>query len=667
MDLRWYGRRLTAMSPTEVAARLQHKRVQRAWRSRQVVRMTDDPALSLTVPKRTAVSGALPPDLDLPAEPTAALVKAAEQVLGGTWPQFGILRTDYEAPDWFLDPSTGRRAPSTAYAFDVPYRDPVAVGDIKHVWEPSRHHHVPLLAMAWRATGDERFANRAAAHLRSWWVANPFLSGVHWTSGIELGIRVVSWIWTRRLLDGWAGAPSLFDENPVFRAQLHHHQEYLARLHSRGSSANNHVIAEAAGLVVAAAACPWFAESDSWRRQGTDLLVRELEANTFGSGLNRELATEYHGLVLELALVAAIELDITGSDIRAPRRLWELIIAMLDALATVVDVRLHPPRQGDADDGRVLVLDGPDADRWASLLATGAAIAGSPAWWPPQPEADVRATVLAALGGALAPVAAAARPTERRDVLLDAGVALLRTQPDDRPEIWCRTDAGPHGFLSIAAHAHADALAVELRVDGVEVIADPGTFCYHGDPEWRAYFRSTAAHATLELAGVDQSRSGGPFLWSRYATSRQLGFSDDGDRVVWIGEHDGYEALEPPVAHLRTIRFDRHRRVLSVDDRVEGAGGHPCVLTWPLGPDVDLKLDGHTARLNWPGLDRDVTVELDPTLTWSAHRGELDPPLGWYSPAFDRKVPTWLLAGRGVAEPDRSLLTLFHLDSAEAQ
>ena len=31
-------------------------------------------------------------------------------------------------------------------------------------------------------------------------------------------------------------------------------------------------------------------------------------------------------------------------------------------------------------------------------------------------------------------------------------------------------DVGPHGYLSIAAHAHADALSVEVRHDGVDIL-----------------------------------------------------------------------------------------------------------------------------------------------------------------------------------------------------
>ena len=54
-----------------------------------------------------------------------------------------------------------------------------------------------------------KYAYRVADQLRSWWQENPFLSGVHWTSGIELGIRLISLVWIRRLLDELAGCSRL--------------------------------------------------------------------------------------------------------------------------------------------------------------------------------------------------------------------------------------------------------------------------------------------------------------------------------------------------------------------------------------------------------------------------------------------------------------------------
>ena len=184
-----------------------------------------------------------------------------------------------------------------------------AVGDIKQIWELSRHQYLTVLAAAYAITGDERYAERVAEHLRSWWAANPPLRGVHWISGIELGIRLLSWVWIRRLLDGWPGAADLFEGNPVALHQIWHHQRWLAAFPSRGSSANNHVIAEAAGQFAAACAFGWFPSSARWRADALRSLERHLRSNTFDSGLNRELATEYHGLVLELGLAAVAEAD----------------------------------------------------------------------------------------------------------------------------------------------------------------------------------------------------------------------------------------------------------------------------------------------------------------------------------------------------------------------
>ena len=630
------------MSAAEVRDRARHHLVRRRWRARQVGVGAADP-LQVMAPA-APFRAVLPAGVAERVPPAArkALVDAADRVMDGHWELFGLVRTDYVDPDWFVDVASGVRAPQETYAFDIPHRDQAVVGNIKNVWEPSRHHHLTVLAAAYWLTGDDRYAERCASHLRSWWRANPFLSGVHWTSGIELGIRLVSWTWVRRLLDAWPGVAALFDDNADARRQLHHHQEYLAALHSTGSSANNHVVAEAAGLLAAATAFPWFADSGRWRELATDLLAAEVDAQTFASGLNRELASEYHGLTLELALVGIAELDLAGCAV--PGDLWDATVRMIDALAAVVDVRLHPARQGDGDDGLVLVVDDPEADRWGSILATGAAVVGARPWWPEPPDADVRTTILAAV---LRPPAASAsiRPATRPDGFGDAGLALLRTPAGERPELWVRADDGPLGFLSIAAHGHADALALEVRHDGVDVIADPGTFCYHGDPEWRAWFRGTRGHATLELDGVDQAVSGGPFLWTRHPRTTRLEYGDTGAVAVWSAEHDGYRRLDDPATHRRSVRLDRSTRTLDVTDVVTSAELHDGRLTWPLGPQVEVDLEGPVAHLRWPG--GAARLSLDPSLAWRVGRGDTDPVDGWFSAGFGRRTPASVLVGTG--------------------
>jgi hypothetical protein len=104
------------------------------------------------------------------------------------------------------------------------------------------------------------------------------------------------------------------------------------------------------------------------------------------------------------------------------------------------------------------------------------------------------------------------RPCTKPSRFPDAGLVILRSQPQDGPEIWWRCDGGPHGFLSIAAHAHADALSLAVRHDGIDILADPGTYCYHGEAAWRGMVPLDGRSQHLELAGVSQAESGGPFL-----------------------------------------------------------------------------------------------------------------------------------------------------------
>ena len=430
-------------------------------------------------------------------------------------------------------------------------------------------------------TGDRRYAERAGSHLQSWWQENPFLSGIHWTSGIELGIRLISWVWTRRLLDGWDDVQGLFDQNELAHKQIWWHQTYLSGFRSRGSSANNHVVAEAAGQLVAALAFPWFEESTAWADESASLLQQELANNTFPSGVNRELAFDYHGLVAELGLIAGVEADHAGRPL--PDATWRSLGRMLDVAAACLDCGLRAPRQGDSDEGRALVIASPESNRWEALLALGQALFGAPEWWPPA-QPGVASTLLAALARRR-PLPD--RPARRPWHFDDAGITIFRSEPADGPEIWCRCDSGPHGFLSIAAHAHADALSVEVRHDGTDILTDPGTYCYSSDPPFRRYFRSTIGHNTLEVLGRDQSVSGGPTMWIRHAESRltSLDSSPDGDEGRWVAEHYGYRTLDPPVTHRRTVEFRGEQRLIEITDEIDSAGRPPVRLAFHLGPD----------------------------------------------------------------------------------
>jgi hypothetical protein len=375
-------------------------------------------------------------------------------------------------------------------------------------------------------------------------------------------------------------------------------------------------------------------------------LEEALVRNTFPSGIDREQAFEYHGLVAELGLVAAAEATAAGLPVSAAT--WEVLCRMVDGAAAVLDRAGAAPRHGDGDEGRAVVLDDPATNRWRALLSMGAAVFGELPWWPPSDPCAASILVGGLVGRK---VRVAGRPSLRPSHFADAGLTLLRSPAGGAEEIWCRCDGGPHGFLSIGAHAHADALSIELRHDGVPVLVDPGTYCYHREPAWRRYFRSTLAHNTLELDGQDQSVPGGPFLWVRGAGTTVVDVAVDEPGVQrWSAEHDGYLRLAPPARHRRTVWMDPGQRFLRIEDHLRSDGPHEVRMAFHLGPSVDVRLDGAVATLGWPrpGAGRaTATVALPTLLHWSMHRGSTDPVLGWYSSGFGRKEPTTCLVGRG--------------------
>ena len=430
---------------------------------------------------------------------------------------------------------------------------------------------------------------------------------------------------------------ALFDDNAAFARQLYAHSRYLSAFPSTGTSANNHLIAESAGQLAASAAFPWFRESAGWAASAHAGLARAARAQTHADGWNREQASSYHLFVAEMLLGAALPARLAGHP--APD-LEAVLHRMLDALAASLDSAGQPPRFGDCDDARGVLVDAPDTDATAALLDAGRALFG-PAPWSPPAGGAVLGQITARVAGPAPPARLVARPWH----FPGAGITILRSG-----DIWLRCDGGPHGYGRIAAHGHADALSIELRCAGVEVLADPGTYCYHGEPAWRAAFRGTRGHSTLTIGNLDQAASGGPFLWLTHPRSDLAEALPD---RAWQASHDGYGATR----HHRRVTLDAG--IATVRDWIDAAGPQPVLLAFHLGPSVRAQLRDGMARLDWNG--GSALVSLPSALAWRAHRGELDPPFGWYSRGFGQREPATVLAGRGLLAPGAMLTTRFTL------
>ena len=669
MNISWYVKRLSAMGPGEIAHRLIDRFHEAQWRRRYFAK----DAQPATPAKERRFIGGLAREraADTPPDPRENLLRAADRLLAGNWRTFAITRGDVTpAVDWHLDPKTQTRAPTDTYSFDIPFVGGASRFDTKYVWELSRHRQTTVLAMAFWLTGEERYARAAADMVQSWIRANPFLAGIHWASGIELGMRLIALAWTRRLLADWPEVATHFEDNEAFARTIVRHQWLLAHHRSYGSSANNHLLYEMAGLYVSTCCMPWHAQSATWRKRAARILEREFPKQIFPEGYTRELASDYNGFVLEAQLVCLVEAALSGVPLDAD--VGDCMRRMLDWLAMNSDCRGHPPRQGDSDDASGLLLDAPDYDRWQDLSYLRDAWFGD----AHRQASSLRGWLIAPLAqppnlsspqkrgpsSAISPDKAASWVPAFAGMTVEeqahgSGLVVLRARAHTPAEIWCAFDAGPLGYLSIAAHGHADALALELRYGGASVLIDPGTYAYAGP--WRDWFRGTAAHNTIALGGIDQSETGGPFLWTRHARAKLLeveGLADGAACARAVGEHDGYAAQNFAGRHRRSVTLDRARATLTILDALRVVRPVALHMPWHLHPDIACALTGNTAELACgPAMLR---LSLPAMLAWQAIRAPEAPGPGWYSPSFDVKCPTTVLVGEGMVSGPLNLETV---------
>jgi hypothetical protein len=652
VDVRWAISRLRSMSPAEVGFRVGRKVQGTAERAGiGLARIVPAPAGACGKPWVPEI----PRDFD--PEP---YVRAANRVLDGVFDVFALRGAQLGfPPHWNIDPKTKVRSP-LVFGKDLDYRDPSQVGDVKYLWELNRHLELVTLAQAYHLTGERTFAEGCRVLLESWLDQAPYPLGIHWCVSLEHAIRLVNWSIAWHLLGGTNSLLFAGEEGRQFQqrwlASVYRHCHFIARHWSRHSSANNHLLGEATGLFIATQTWPVWRESERWSSTARWELTRAALSQTFGDGVNKEQALWYHCAVADMMLLAGLVGRTNGVDLGGDY--WRRLQAMLEFVASIADVGDNVPAIGDADEG-VLVRWVPekesDGDLFRSMMATGAVLFAHAGLRQKAGVFDERSRWLLGDGAEFTfeSIRASIQQLPVRRAFREGGYYVLGEEFETPREVRLVADAGPLGFLSIAAHGHADALSFCLSVAGKPVFIDPGTYAYQGSNPWRRYFKGTRAHNTVVVDGEDQSVYGGSFIWLGHARVRAEKVSLDGKVQELVASHDGYRRLPDPVTHRRSWVYGDHR--LIVADEIRCAGTHQVEVCWHFAPECAVALRGNVVVV-----ERErVRVELvcPEGLTPRLIRGDGSngaggdsvggevvgrgaPGPGWYSTGFDVKVPT---------------------------
>jgi uncharacterized heparinase superfamily protein len=642
-QLTWYARRLRAMSSREVADRVamtarhavdaaSFRAAPGAWRARWeppleqlVYRPFPEGAVGFLRADRAAgLRARLPHEAD-------RLVERADSLLEGSYRFFGYPEVRI-GPDRGedVDPFTGYRWPRR-HAKRVGYRGRPP-GDPKWIWELNRCQDFPLLVAASLVSEDDRYARAAVDRMASWIAGHPPGRGIAWSNGYEAALRAVSFAVAIDGLRGTGIASASEHERSLW--SLWQHARWVERDPSTGSSANNHRIGELVGLVVVGSLAPELVDATRWLDVGVQGLEAEARAQISGDGTSVEQAFAYHVLVLDLLLVAAAAIDCTGREL--PTELGDALERSADALWAQLGDGEPDPTYGDGDDGRALRLDGSDL-RVARGVAAGIAARQSSARAARVAgDLDPMALWLFGEAGADRFDAAAPTPAPGSLTLPGAGLTILRSGRT-RTTI----DHGPHGYLGLAAHAHADALRLDLALGGSELVVDPGVGSYFGRPEFREAFRGTGFHATVLVDDVWSSTPGGPFLWTQHARTRLL--LVDLDRGHLLADHDGYERLVDPVTHARAVVRLAGDSWL-VLDRLGASDTHRYAQRWPLHPTLELDRRPRDLFARGDGVGLQLAFAASHAFDVCALRGQEEPPAGWWSSRLESYVASWLVS-----------------------
>jgi hypothetical protein len=652
-SLRWYLNRLRAMSIAEVGYRAQQalsqtslaQTVAHTWLGR--VGWGDNPWL-------------VPPRVRSPLQPLrapASWVRVPDRLDAAQRDRILSAADDWAAGRW-------RRLDEVVQPLDLPadwHRGAQAQQQDPRLWmELHRHAHLVVLAQAYVLERRPAHLVTLQQHLSSWLDHGPRRGkrprhdALAWSSALDVALRLVNWSIVWQLLaqvnrpvggidsgDAHVQALGSLMGDELVRAWIASvplHVHAIRGNLSRHSSANNHLMGELVGLLVADATWPFWDKHQRWANEAWSSIGQACLAQVAADGVNLEQASWYLGFVFELLAVGVC-------IARAQRRIvaatvLDRLVSMArfaQSLHTCSDAVLH---HGDADGAHATGLVGAEHDAVLRLLELAPALTATP--W---------AGAARGAGAWLSSPASAAdesQPSDTPPLVLRAplprrfdsgGYYLLGARFGQPDEIKLIADAGELGYLSIAAHGHADALSLRLGVAGLPILVDRGSGYYNIEPAWRHYLRGTLAHNTLCLDGQDQSVYGGPFLWLNRARCRVHSFVSDDAHGEFCASHDGYTRLAGQAIHNREVLWQGDMQRFVVRDALSSRSKHQVAVAWHFDPTCEVSLRGEKVVVRRGPVTVTLAAQSLQPGCWSLHRAEADSPLGWHSPAFGQRVP----------------------------
>ena len=464
--------------------------------------------------------------------------------------------------------------------------------DIRAVWEPARLQHLAILLQYISLTEESSELKAIEQFIKDsvigWVHENPFLYGPHYISAMECGLRIPVFFYCLKSLENLEDV-----EYQLILDAIYRHAWWASERLSLYSSLGNHTVAECVGLIFAGAMFRNTNEGRDWLKTGRELLKKELYHQILDDGGPAEQSFNYHRFVLDLYWLAVDFLEKNnlhnGSDFKNHLDKGECFLTVFENTQGAL------PSIGDSDDGHAV----------------------APGIHPRRIIPD--------------------KKNNKRQTYSTSGYSVINNN-----NAVLTFNHGPLGMPPLYNHGHADALSITLSMNNKEMLVDPGTYRYNGEPEFRNYFKGTRAHNTVTIDGLDQAVQETGFIWSRPHHAQLVKNAEINGGFFLQAYHDGYLRIKNPVRHFRSIyNFDDINFV--VKDTFSGNAFHTFELNYHVHPDSETALeDNGWWKINHHGAV--IYMKFLDGNTFNLITGQTSPLVGWYSPAYGMKQATSVLS-----------------------
>jgi len=396
--------------------------------------------------------------------------------------------------------------------------------DKEFLFSLHKFYYAVGLGALYHQTRDERYAAKWLELTNSWIDTVP----LGFLPSYVTARRVQNWIFSHYYFVTLTRTPLV---SPAFYLKfLTSLSEQVGYLCENLTLTRNHRTIELSAIFWAAAVFPEFKDSGKWLDFSRQELLRNMQTDLLADGVQCELSTDYHHVVLKNYL--------------GVRRLAFLNhIPMPPEMDNFLQAALEFAMYAHKPDGSIPSLSDGDVGSFLALLQQGHELYGSEAL-----------LYVATCGRQGRP------PAQRSRAFRQSGYIVLRSGWGGGAEGYAdeRYLILDCGSLGAGNHAHLDLLSFELPAYARSFIVDRGRYTYDesGETNWRALFRGTGYHNTVQVDKMNQTR------YSFHKTRFEIqGPEPDHELHAFIStpEYDYLHGVarshEYPVVHERKLFF----------------------------------------------------------------------------------------------------------------